>query len=105
LIPSHGAVNGSLTQRFANPTAVFETFDHALRGDGYFAWDAGLGKEFHLTEHAKLQFRCEMLNIKNSVRFDSHWIGPPLDNPQNFGQTTGLLTICRRAQFSGRIEF
>ena len=114
-IPSHAAARGSLTQRFAEPSVVFESFDHALpgdsgtrnplRGDGYFTWDAGLDKEFHITEHAKLQFRWEMFNITNSVRFDSHSISATLDNPQNFGQATGLLTISRRAQFSGRIEF
>ncbi len=114
-IPSHAAARGSLTQRFANPGLVFQSFDHALpgdsgtrnplRGDGYFTWDAGLDKEFHLTEHAKLQFRWEMFNITNSVRFDSHSISATLDNPQNFGQATGLLTISRRAQFSGRVEF
>ncbi len=114
-IPSKAAARGSLTQRFANPAAVFSSFDHALpgdsgtrnplRGDGYYTWDAGLDKEFHLTQHAKLQFRWEMFNITNSVRFDSHSISATLDNPQNFGQATVLLTNQRVAQFSGRIEF
>ena len=114
-IPSRANKRGPLTQRFADPDAVFASFDHALpgdsgtrnplRGDGYFSWDAGLDKEFHITEHAKLQFRWEMFNITNSVRFDSHSISSTLDNPQNFGQATTLLTNKRLAQFSGRIEF
>jgi hypothetical protein len=114
-IPSAAAKRGKLTQRFADPAAVFKAFDHALpgesgtrnplRGDGYYAWDAGLDKEFHLTERAKLQFRWEMFNITNSVRFDSHSISATLDNPTNFGFATGELTNKRVAQFSGRIEF
>jgi len=114
-ISSHANARGSLTQRFADPAAVFADFDHALpgdsgtrnplRGDGYFSWDTGLDKEFHLTERTKLQFRWEMFNITNSVRFDSHSISATLDNPQNFGEATVLLTNKRLAQFSGRIEF
>jgi hypothetical protein len=114
-IPSHAVSRGSLTQRFADPTAVFNSFGHALpgdsgtrnplRGDGYFSWDTGLDKEFHLTERAKLQFRWEMFNITNSVRFDSHSISSTLDNPQNFGQATVLLTNKRLAQLSARVEF
>lgn len=114
-IPSDAAKRGPLTQRFKDPSAVFAAFGHALpgdsgtrnplRGDGYFSWDTGLDKEFHITEHAKLQLRWEMFNITNSVRFDSHSISATLDNPQNFGQATVLLTNKRLAQFSGRIEF
>jgi hypothetical protein len=114
-IPSHAAARGSLTQRFADPAAVFAAFDHALpgesgtrnplRGDGYFSWDNGLDKEFHMTERFKMQLRWEMFNITNSVRFDSHSISATLDNPQNFGQATVLLTNKRLAQFSARVEF
>jgi Carboxypeptidase regulatory-like domain len=114
-IPSQANKRGPLTQRFADPDAVFASFDHALpgdsgtrnplRGDGYFSWDAGLDKEFRITEHAKLQLRWEMFNITNSVRFDAQSISATLDNPQNFGQATVLLTNKRLAQFSGRIEF
>jgi hypothetical protein len=114
-IPSHAAARGSLTQRFADPATVFASFGHALpgdsgtrnplRGDGYFAWDSGLHKEFSLTERAKLQLRWEMFNITNSVRFDSHSISATLDNPQNFGEATAPLTNERLAQFSARVEF
>jgi len=114
-IPSQAARRGSLTQRFADPAAVFASFNHALpgdsgtrnpfRGDGYFSWDNGLDKEFHITEKLKMQLRWEMFNITNSVRFDSHSISATLDNPQNFGQATVLLTNKRLAQFSARVEF
>jgi hypothetical protein len=46
-----------------------------------------------------------MFNVTNSVRFDSHSISATLDNPQNFGQATALLTNKRLAQFAARIEF
>jgi hypothetical protein len=114
-ISSHAASRGSLTQRFADPAAVFAAFDHALpgesgtrnplRGDGYFSWDTGLDKEFHITERTKLQLRWEMFNITNSVRFDSHSISATLDNANNFGEATVLLTNKRLAQFSARVEF
>jgi Carboxypeptidase regulatory-like domain len=114
-IPSSALKRGSLTQRFADPSAVFAAFSHALpgesgtrnplRGDGYFSWDAGLDKEFKFNERFKFQLRWEMFNITNSVRFDSHSIDATLDNPTNFGQASVLLTNKRLAQFSGRIEF
>lgn len=112
---SHAAARGHLTQRFADPAAVFASFDHALpgdsgtrnplRGDGYFSWDTGLDKNFAITERIKLQLRWEMFNVTNSVRFDSHSISATLDNPQNFGEATALLTNKRLAQFAARIEF
>lgn len=114
-IPSHAAARGHLTQRFADPAAVFASFSHALpgesgtrnpmRGDGYFSWDSGLDKDIAIGERAKVQLRWEMFNITNSVRFDSHSISATLDNPQNFGQATALLTNKRLAQFSARVEF
>ncbi len=114
-IPSGALKKGHLTQRFADPQAVFASFDHALpgdsgtrnplRGDGYFAWDAGLDKTFKFTDRFNFQLRWEMFNITNSVRFDSHSIDATLDNPTNFGQASTLLTNKRLAQFSGRFEF
>jgi hypothetical protein len=113
--PAHAAGRGHLTQRFADPAAVFASFDHALpgdsgtrnpmRGDGYFSWDSGLDKDIHISERIKVQLRWEMFNITNSVRFDAHSISATLDNPQNFGQATALLTNKRLAQFSARVEF
>ncbi len=114
-IPSHAAARGHLTQRFADPQTVFNSFEHALpgdsgtrnpmRGDGYFDWDTGLDKTFKITERTNVQLRWEMFNLSNSVRFDSHSISSTLDNPQNFGQATALLTNKRLAQFSARVEF
>ena len=115
-IPSRANKKGSLTQRFADPAAVFASFDHALpgdsgtrnplRGDGYFDWDEGVNKTFALTaERVKLILRWDMFNVTNSVRFDPQSINATLDNPQNFGQASALLTNYRLAQFAARVEF
>ncbi len=114
-IPSHANGRGKLTQRFADPAAVFASFGHALpgqsgsrnplRGDGYFDWDEGVNKTFSVTERVKLILRWDMFNVTNSVRFDPQSINSTLDNPQSFGQASALLTNYRLAQFAGRIEF
>jgi hypothetical protein len=114
-IPSRAAARGTLTQRFADPKAVFASFDHALpgesgsrnplRGDGFFDWDEGVNKTFSITERVKFIVRWDMFNVTNSVRFDPQSISSTLDNPQAFGQATALLTNYRLAQFAGRIEF
>jgi hypothetical protein len=114
-IPSRANQKGHLSQRFADPTTVFASFAHALpgqsgtrnpmRGDGYFDWDEGINKTFAVTEHAKLIIRWDMFNMTNSVRFDPQSISATLDNPQAFGQATGLLTNYRLSQFAARVEF
>ncbi|HEX4283747.1 MAG TPA: hypothetical protein VHZ28_01560, partial [Terracidiphilus sp.] len=114
-IPSRAGARGTLTQRFADPKAVFASFDHALpgesgtrnplRGDGFFDWDQGVNKTFGITERIKFIVRWDMFNVTNSVRFDPQSISATLDNPQAFGQATALLTNYRLAQFAGRIEF
>ncbi|WP_158749342.1 carboxypeptidase-like regulatory domain-containing protein [Acidobacterium sp. S8] len=114
-IPSRAAKRGKLTQRFADPQAVFNSFDftlpggsgtrNPLRGDGYFSWDTGLNKAFAITERAKVQLRWEMFNVTNSVRFDAQSINSTLDNGPNFGQARTLLTNKRLAQFAARVEF
>ena len=114
-IPSRANAHGHLTQRFADPAAVFASFAHALpgesgtrnslRGDGYFDWDEGLNKTMPLTERFKLILRWDMFNVTNSVRFDPQSISSTLDNPQSFGNATELLTNYRLAQFAARIEF
>ena len=114
-IPSRANHHGKLAQRFADPTAVFAAFAHALpgdsgtrnplRGDGYFDWDEGVNKSFALTDRTKLILRWDMFNVTNSVRFDPQSISSTLDNPQSFGEATALLTNYRLAQFAARLEF
>ncbi|HEY1578863.1 MAG TPA: carboxypeptidase-like regulatory domain-containing protein [Terracidiphilus sp.] len=114
-IPSHANSHGHLTQRFADPAAVFASFAHGLpgqsgtrnplRGDGFFDWDQGVNKTLSVTDRAKLILRWDMFNMTNSVRFDPQSINSTLDNPQSFGQATAELTNYRLAQFAARIEF
>ena len=114
-IPSRANGRGHLSQRFADPAAVFASFAHALpgqsgtrnpmRGDGFFDWDEGVNKTFNIHERMKLIVRWDMFNVSNSVRFDPQSISNTLDNPQAFGQATALLTNYRLAQFAARLEF
>jgi len=76
-----------------------------LRGDGYYTWDAGLDKTFLLHERARLQFRWEVFNVTNSVRFDPHSVSVNLDYPSSFGVAGSTLTEKRVMQLSGRVEF
>ncbi len=106
---------GSLAQRFANPSLVLKAFDFALpgesgtrnplRGDGYFEEDAGLEKAFSVNERFKVKAGIELFNVTNSVRFDAKTISARIDNPNDFGVATGLLTNYRLAQFHARVEF
>jgi len=56
-------------------------------------------------EKQSLQFRWEVFNITNSVRFDVQSNTPELDNVTEFGKYTGLLTNPRIMQFALRFEF
>jgi hypothetical protein len=114
-IPSSALKRGSGQQMFSDPAAVLASFRQAypgesgtrnpLRGDGYYTWDAGLDKTFQLHESARLQFRWEVFNVTNSVRFDPHSVSVNLDDPSTFGLAGSTLTDKRVMQVSGRIEF
>ena len=114
-IPAGALSRGSGPQQFANPDAVFNSFRLALpgesgsrnplRGDGYYSWDSGLDKTFSITERAKLQFRWEVFNVTNSVRFDAHSVSANVDNENSFGVATSTLTDKRVMQIALRLEF
>jgi hypothetical protein len=84
-----------------------------IRGPGYFGLDLGLGKRWKMpwSEGQSLQFRWEVFNITNSVRFDvqsaSAYTGGGLSNGNstNFGNFSGTLTNPRIMQFALRYEF
>jgi hypothetical protein len=67
----------------------------------------GLSKRWKMpwAEKQILQFRWEVFNITNSVRFDVQSNTPALDNVTEFGKYTGLLTNPRIMQFALRYEF
>ncbi len=114
-IPAKARKRGKLQQMFADPQAVFNSFRaslpgesgsrNPLRGDGYFGLDAGLNKDFPLYRETKLQLRCEVFNVTNSVRFDPHSVTSRLDGAANFGVASSLLNSGRVTQLSGRIDF
>jgi hypothetical protein len=106
---------------FANGPAAINSFAPAyagqsgqrdnIRGDGYFGIDMGLAKRWHMpwSEKQSLQFRWEVFNITNSVRFDvqssllSNSLG--LGSGSSFGNYSGLLTNPRIMQVALRYEF
>jgi hypothetical protein len=80
---------------------------NVVRGDGFFNIDMGLSKRWKMpwAEKQSLQFRWEVFNITNSVRFDVDSNTPSLDNVTEFGKYTGILTNPRIMQFALRYEF
>ena len=109
---------------FPNPTAAFGDFAHpfpgqsgtrnAIRGDGLVGVDAALAKRWTTYESQSLQFRWEVFNIFNQVRFNAlsglgtqacACIASLQQLPNTFGNYTGLLTQPRVMQFALRYEF
>jgi len=102
---------------FPNPGAAIEAFDYTLpgqsggrniiRGDGNFNIDMGLAKSFNMpwSESHRLQFRWEVFNVTNSVRFDPFFTSADLGNLGSFGKYSDTLTLPRVMQFALRYEF
>jgi len=79
-----------------------------FRGPGYFSMDMGLAKRWLMpwSEHHSLQFRWEVFNVFNAVRFDPLSINAVMDySGSTFGQYTRLSTNPRVMQFALRYEF
>ena len=118
------------TGTFHSPTdpsivSAFSTFDAAqgsfrepfpgeagqrnnLRGPGYFSMDMGLAKRWLMpwSEGQSLQFRWEVFNVFNAVRFDPLSVNAVMDySGSTFGQYTRLSTNPRVMQFALRYEF
>ena len=110
-------------EAFANPSPIVAGFPSGnpvrnafpgevgsrnnFRGDGYFGIDSGLSKSWNVNERLALQFKWEVFNITNSVRFD---VNPNLSLQTNitagqFGVYSSTLTAPRVQQFSLRISF
>jgi|HubBroStandDraft_6_1064221.scaffolds.fasta_scaffold17755_1 hypothetical protein len=106
---------------FANGPAAINSFAPAyagesgqrnvIRGDGFFGLDLGLAKRWTMpwSEKQSVQFRWEVFNVPNTVRFDvqssllSNSLG--LGSGTSFGNYSGLLTNPRIMQFALRYEF
>lgn len=80
---------------------------NVFRGPGYFGIDTSLGKIWQPREGQKLQFRWEVFNVTNSVRFDAALSAQYFDltTSTNFGKYGSTLTKPRVMQFSLRYEF
>lgn len=102
---------------FQNPSAARTAFDYTypgqsgsrnvVRGDGFFNIDASLSKNFKMPYNEKhtLQFRWEVFNVTNSVRFDPLAISLDLGNLGSFGRYTDTFTDARVMQFGLRYDF
>jgi hypothetical protein len=70
--------------------------------------DMGLAKRWFMpwSEHQSLQFRWEVFNVFNVVRFDPLSVNATVDySGATFGQYTRLSTNPRVMQFALRYEF
>jgi Carboxypeptidase regulatory-like domain len=119
---TNGTVN-TYPNLFSNGTAAYSCFDYAfpgqtgmrnnLRGPGFFGLDLGLAKRWKMpwSDGQSLQFRWEVFNVTNSVRFDvqsaNAYEGGSLANGNSatFGNFSGTLTNPRIMQFALRYEF
>jgi Carboxypeptidase regulatory-like domain len=113
--------NTGVPNLFATGPAAITAFDYAyagqagqrdiIRGDGFFTVDLGLAKRWTMpwSEKQSLQFRWEVFNVTNSVRFDVQQglingaLG--LGSGGSFGNYGGLLTNPRIMQLALRYEF
>jgi hypothetical protein len=110
-----GGVGG--VNLFNDPAAAIKAFDYTLpgqaggrnivRGDGNFNIDMSLAKSFNMPwkETHTLQFRWEVFNVTNSVRFDPFATSADLGNLGSFGKYTDTLTLPRVMQFGLRYDF
>lgn len=102
---------------FADPAAARAAYDYSyagdigqrngIRGDGFFTIDGSLSKRFIMPykDTHSLQFRWEVFNIPNAVRFDINTASLDVGNTGTFGKYSGLLTQPRVMQFGLRYEF
>ena len=74
-----------------------------LRGPGQVNFDFGIKKQFHLTEHQKLDFRAELFNVFNHPQFQLPNSNP--DSPGGASITSTLPDNQREIQFSLRWSF
>jgi hypothetical protein len=121
--PNNNGVGNTAPNLFSIGANAYQDFGYAypgetglrneLRGPGFFGIDLGLAKRWKMpwSDAQSLQFRWEVFNVTNSVRFDvqsaNGYIGGSLanGNSANFGNFSGTLTNPRIMQFALRYEF
>ena len=93
--PNAPGSTGNMTRNFIN-------------GPMYFNWDAGLLKNFNITENTRLQLRGEVFNVLNNANFFAGSNPAILDiGSTSFGRLTGSgqAYAPRVVQFGARFEF
>ena len=101
---------------FQNPNDAIKVFDFTtpgeigdrnnVKGDGVFNVDMNLAKTFAMPwEGHAVQFRWEVFNVSNSVRFDARNVNLSLSNASAFGRYAGTLGGPRVMQFALRYDF
>lgn len=75
-----------------------------INGPIFFNWDAGIFKNFKITERARFQFRAELFNVLNRANFFASQFGTLNINSTNFGRIVSTFDP-RIVQFAGRLEF
>lgn len=123
--PNNSGVGNTAPNLFSTGANAYLDFGYAypgqtglrneLRGPGFFGVDLGLAKRWQMpwSEGQSLQFRWEVFNVTNSVRFDvqsANGYGNEAGslangNSANFGNFSGTLTNPRIMQFALRYEF
>ena len=75
--------------------------------DGFLSIDMSLAKRFTMPwkESHSLQFRGEVFNVPNIVRFDVNTASLDVGNTGTFGKYSSLLTNPRVMQFGMRYDF
>jgi carboxypeptidase family protein len=98
----HDAINS-----FTNPFPGQSGNRNVIRGDGYFGLDLGLSKRWTMpwSDKHSVQFRWEVFNATNAVRFNVQTGSLFLDSSSTFGDYTGTITNARVMQFALRYEF
>jgi hypothetical protein len=112
----HRDASGNPTM-FADSNVAIAAFRHPypgeggqrneLRGPGYFGIDAGLDKDWKISENQSVSFAWETFNVTNSVRFDAAQSSNNFDltSVTNFGVYNSTLTSPRVMQFMLRYSF
>ncbi len=77
------------------------------RGQGFFGIDAGVNKNFHITERQVLRFSAFAYNLTNSVRFDAGSLtnNSAISDPNTIGLYSNTLTKPRVMEFALRYSF
>lgn len=110
-------IKGGGPYMFSDPTAALAAFSltlpgqsgsrNTLRGDGVFNVDSSISKWFTMPwkESHRVQFRAEVFNLTNSVRFDANTASLSLGSPNTFGKYNSTLGSPRVMQFGAKYVF